>query len=474
VGIVLLCLLVPRAFCGYICPLGTLIDLFDSLVGRHFRRIHRPYADSTRPWWMQIRFYLLAGVLAASVCGVLLAGFVSAIPVLTRGLLFTGGRCQLHLLKGANHLLPADGTMYLSVLLFAGTFLLSLLGTRFWCRYVCPSGALLSCVSRFGLGQRKVTDACIGCGKCVEICPFDAIQEDFTTRTSECAYCQSCGGTCPARAIEFVTRWNGDGLIASSGPSALRRTISRRGLLVATVAGAAAAVPQLAKGTPQFEDRLRPIRPPGSVPEEDFLALCIRCGECFKVCPGPVLHPAGLEYGFASLWTPVAHPEHAGCHQDCNFCTQVCPTGAIQPLELSVKRGTHMGLARIDSSTCLPYRHDKLRQDCELCYEECQRAGYDAIEMQEIRIELVPPPPAGMFSDVELDAMSRIRVPVVKTDACVGCGICQYRCQTRRARQDGLLEQSAIIVLAEIGHRELRLGLPRLGPWRSKTTARRG
>ena len=91
-----------------------------------------------------------------------------------------------------------------------------------------------------------------------------------------------------------------------------------------------------------------------------------------------------------------------------------------------------------------------------------RQAGYDAIEMQEIRIELVPPPPEGMFSDVELDAMSRIRVPVVKTDACVGCGICQYRCQTRRARQDGLLEQSAITVRAENEHRELRLGLMRL------------
>ena len=48
-GIVLFCLLVPRAFCGYLCPLGTLIDLFDWLVGRHFRRFHRPHDGSTRP-----------------------------------------------------------------------------------------------------------------------------------------------------------------------------------------------------------------------------------------------------------------------------------------------------------------------------------------------------------------------------------------------------------------------------------------
>ncbi len=229
----------------------------------------------------------------------------------------------------------------------------------------------------------------------------------------------------------------------------------RRGFLVASVLGVLAAVPRLRRAPEQSLDTPRPIRPPGSVPEKEFLALCIRCGECFKVCPGPVLHPAGLEYGFEALWTPVAHPEHAGCHQDCNFCTQVCPTGAIQSLELPVKRRVHMGLVRIDPATCLPLRKDRLRQDCDLCYAECRQAGYHAIEMQEVRIELDPPPPEGVFSDVELDAMSRIRVPVVKADACVGCGICQYRCHTRNVLQEHSLQQSAIFVLAENEHRFL-------------------
>ncbi len=137
------------------------------------------------------------------------------------------------------------------------------------------------------------------------------------------------------------------------------------------------------------------------------------------------------------------------------FCTQVCPTGAIQPLDLLVKRRTHMGLAKIDPVACLPFRKDALRQDCDLCYVECQQAGYDAIEMQEIRIELNPPPPEGMFSEVELEAMSRIRAPVVNADACVGCGICQYRCHTRQVLQEGRLEHSAIVVRAEREHRLL-------------------
>ncbi len=450
-AIVFFCILVPRAFCGYLCPLGTLIDLFDWLVGRRVPRFHLSPERRNGHWWIHIRHCVLVSVLVASLGGVLLSGFVSAIPVLTRGLLFTGGRWQVGLMKGPNHLLPADWTLYASVILFAGTFLVSLLGPRFWCRRLCPSGAFFSLLSLFRLGQRKVKNTCIGCGKCVEVCPFDAVGQDFTTRTSHCTFCQTCGGVCPTGSIQFVTRWHKEALKPANETYP---QMSRRGLLAASLLGAAAAAPELAKSR-QSGNRPRSIRPPGSVPEHEFLALCIRCGECFKVCPGPVLHPAGMEYGLGALWTPVAHPDHAGCHQDCNFCTQVCPTGAIQPLELVVKRRVHMGLARIDLETCLPFRKDKLRQDCDLCYVECQRAGYDAIGMKEIRIELNPPPPEGMFSELELESMSRIRVPVVNPEACVGCGICQYRCHTRQTVQKSTLRHSAIIVRAENEHRLL-------------------
>ena len=176
--------------------------------------------------------------------------------------------------------------------------------------------------------------------------------------------------------------------------------------------------------------------------------LCSRCGQCFKVCPGPVLHPAGVEYGWESLWTPVVRPDHAGCHQDCNFCTLVCPTGAIQPLDIAVKRRVHMGLARVDTETCLPFRRAD-RRECDVCFVECRRAGYDAIELREIEIKLDPPPPDGMFSELELREMTHIRAPFVNTTACVGCGICQYRCHTLYVVQQRMLDRSAVRVVAQ-------------------------
>ncbi len=441
------CWLVPRGFCGYLCPLGTLIDGFDWLVGRRVRRF-RPRDRSPRGGWVNLKYYLLAAVLVAALGGVLLSGFVAAIPVLTRGMMFTGARLQLLILKGPGHLAPVDGTFHLSIGLFLAVFLLSLLGPRFWCRYVCPSGALFSLGNLLRIGQRKVSETCIDCGRCVEICPFDAIQEDYTTRTADCTFCQTCGGVCPPGAIQFVTRFHRDPFKSEDEPLTSPRPLSRRALIASAAAAAGTAALVRLSSRAADAATAKPLRPPGSVDEELFLDLCIRCGQCFKVCPGPVLHAAGLEYGWESLWTPVARPEHAGCHQDCNFCTQVCPTGAIQPLDLAAKRRFHMGLARVDTETCLPFRGQD-RRDCDLCYVECRQAGYEAIEMREIRIALDPPPPEGMFSDLELSEMSRILAPVVNAEACVGCGICEYRCHTRNVVQEQALAHSAIRVSAE-------------------------
>lgn len=473
-GIIAFCVIIPRAFCGYFCPLGTLIDAFDWLIGRHLKRWHvedNPTGLAKPRGWEHLKYYLLAGVLITSMFGVLTSGFFAAIPVLTRGLLFTGGRLQLGMMKGPNHLGPVDAMFYVSLGMFAAVFLLSLKGRRFWCRYVCPSGAMLSVLNVFRVGERKVESTCINCNKCVEVCPFDAIQEDFTTRTDDCTYCQTCGGVCPTDAIKFVSRWNTVELKIFDDPPNQPRPVSRRGFVAAGLIGTAAAAVTKAAQATGFTGKdsnvsPKPLRPPGSVPEPEFLDLCIRCGECFKVCPGPVLHPAGLEFGLESLWTPVAHPEHAGCHQECNFCTQVCPTGAIQPLDLSVKRETHMGLAVVNTQTCLPFRDDD-REDCNLCFVECEQAGYDAIEMRPIELPVDREElEAQGFSEFVIDEMSTILAPFVDSDKCVGCGICTYRCHTKFVVQEGRLDEAAIPVETRNEHRRLTFPLiaKELGP----------
>ena len=215
-AVVLVCLAIPRGFCGYVCPLGTLIDLFDWIVSRRIRRF-RLSRSSGLGW---IKYVLLVTVLTASLCGVVLAGFVSAIPVVTRGMAFTLSHLQTGLLQGFQQVPPLHAGQYVSIGLFLMVLAIGLLGPRFWCRCVCPTGAIFSIASLLRLHQRHVADHCGSCGRCAVHCPFDAVDEDFGTRTGDCAFCQTCGGVCPTDAISFGGRWSGDRPQTSDPPGA--------------------------------------------------------------------------------------------------------------------------------------------------------------------------------------------------------------------------------------------------------------
>ncbi len=442
--ILVVCVLIPRGFCGYLCPLGTTIDLFDWAIAGRFKRFR--VADDG--WWVHIKYYLLAGTLIAALGGVLVSGFVSAIPVITRALLFVVDPLQNGVARGW-HLVPALNLGHaLSIGMFALVLGLGFLRPRFWCKYVCPSGAVFSLGNLLRVTERKVESSCINCNKCVEICPFDAIKPDFTTRTTDCTLCQSCGGVCPTHAIKFVERWNVVELKIAGVPPTNETPLGRRGFL-SLAAGTSAAViggTSLAAATKVFGANLddstapRPVRPPGSVPEQEFLQMCIRCGECFKACPNNVLQPEGFLQGLEGLWTPYANTNWAGCESSCNACGQVCPTGAIRALPLEEKRVARMGLAIVNETTCLPYAG---KEACDLCVQECNAAGYHAIEYTQVGTHMddhgLPIEGSGFLA------------PVVLDDKCVGCGLCQTRCFAINVKNKHLLEASAIIVEAGSG-----------------------
>jgi ferredoxin len=446
-AVLLVCVLFPRAFCGYACPLGTLLDGFDRLLGRRVGQ----FKGSREGWWVHLRYYLLTIVLSAAIFGVLLSGFVAAIPVLTRGLLFLLAPVQMGITKGWYLVPPWNAGHLLSLALFGLIFALGFLGRRFWCSHVCPTGALFSLFHPLRLSERRVSAACIRCGRCVEACSFAAIREDFSTRFANCAFCQSCAGVCPAGAIEFTSRWDRESCARTGTDVAPERVpvsrtspetpVSRRTVLagLGSAAAAGAGVPLVVGHAPVVSGE-PPIRPPGSVPERAFLQLCIRCGQCIKVCPNNVLQPAGFEHGFNGLWTPQVVADWSGCEPSCNNCGQVCPTGAIRALALEEKRAARIGLAEVDQKTCLPYAG---RAACQLCADECRMAGYDAIEFLRVggQVDAKGEPVEG----------SGRLAPVVRADRCIGCGLCQMRCHALNVKAEGLLPASAIRVIAGPG-----------------------
>jgi MauM/NapG family ferredoxin protein len=278
----------------------------------------------------------------------------------------------------------------------------------------------------------------------VEVCPFDAIKTDYTTRTADCTLCQSCGGVCPTHSIKFVERWNCTEL--KEEEAAPDRKPSRRGFLAATLSGAATTlgVQRLfGANVAETPAKALPVRPPGSVAEQEFLQKCIRCGECFQACPNNVLQPMGFEQGLEGLWTPKVEANWAGCEAGCNNCGQVCPTGAIRALPMEEKRVARMGLAIVNEETCLPFAG---REACQMCVDECNAAGYHAIEFLRVHVKVdeqgLPIPDSGFAA------------PVVLADKCVGCGLCQTRCHQINVKSKGLLRETAIWVEAGPGRED--------------------
>ncbi len=154
------------------------------------------------------------------------------------------------------------------------------------------------------------------------------------------------------------------------------------------------------------------IRPPGAVEEREFLARCIKCGECMKVCPTRVIQPAFLEAGLEGMWTPVMNPLYGYCEYGCVMCSQVCPTSAIEIMPLEEKQSLKMGQAFFDTNRCLPYAFGR---NCMVCEEHC------------------PTPEKSIwFEDYETlrakDEKVIIKLPHVNPETCIGCGTCTYVC----------------------------------------------
>jgi len=410
-----------RVFCGWICPLGTLNNIISSLNRNR---------GKTKGWF-SLKYYLLVFILAASVFTLQPAGYLDPISLLIRSLSlginpavnFIQGPLAAASSSGVPVLADVSDNIYTSLKntvlsfqqpYFHQSFMISiififilgfnLVETRFWCRYLCPLGALLGVLSRFSVLRRSLSEGCPDCGKCRDFCQGGGLQ---TGKNAECLQCFNCDDLCPA-VPEFSIRK----MEARNNRVPLPDLEKRR--LFASVAAGLVAVPLLRVSAKSRADYVESalIRPPGALEESEFLSQCIRCGECMKVCLTNGLQPALFEGGIEGLWTPILVPRTGYCEYSCTLCGQVCPTGAIARLKPEDKMPVKIGSASVDRSRCLPYAN---AIPCIVCEEVCP-IPKKAIWFEKAKVK---------------DRSGKtvwVKQPHVDLELCNGCGICETKC----------------------------------------------
>ncbi len=420
-----------RIFCGYICPMGTTVDASDSIVARRCSKTSPP------PHWLSRRLsrHLLVFLFASAAAGVSMVFWAAPLALVTRfyglvlypvaELLASQGLALFYPLASLldirsimfAELDPARfATQFFVLGIFGLIFAAGLITPRFWCRYLCPAGAILELAATRPLIRRRVNDACNQCGLCAKNCPMGAIDPVHPEYTDHgaCIACRTCQSVCPQEAVAFGCRPLAAAAEEKKNKSpeagAAPPSPARRKFLLSAAAGAGTAALSLSslRAVTGEEARGRVaaprlIRPPGALPEAAFLASCVRCGECMAACPTNTLQPIWFAAGFAGMFSPAITPERKYCDPRCTVCGKVCPTGAIRALSAKERIWAKTGTAVIMRQKCLAWEHKK---SCMVCDEVCP---YDAVEFEK-KPEFPYP------------------VPHVKEERCAGCGYCEHYC----------------------------------------------
>lgn len=424
-----LTLLVGRFFCGWVCPLGTAIDITGAL-----NKKRRAPGDKQNAILRKVKFYILGIFFVFAILGkqvawifdplVIAARFISLnlIPALT----LTINSFFMALIKYMNidgyardlyHSLKptilgvkvAYFAHSLAILLFfAAVCVTAVAIRRFWCRALCPLGALYGLLGRFAPLKRTLGE-CLSCGKCKSACRTGAIKDDASYVQGECILCMDCIYDCPSHITHFKFAKFQRSAQKTPAPREINQPkMSRKNFLFAL---SSSTLLLGAKFKPGY-DRGNPVimRPPAALEEKDFVNRCIRCGNCMKVCITNGLHPVMLQAGIEGIWTPQLLPEIGYCEYHCTLCGRTCPTGAIPALKQEQKLKVKLGVAQIDRSICLPWAAGK---ECIVCQEHCP------VSEKAIKLDTYSGGPAR---------------PYIDADLCVGCGICQHKCPVRPAR----------------------------------------
>lgn len=433
--LVVLTLVFGRLYCSVICPLGVMQDGFAAL-GRRSKRNRYRFSPARNV----LRYIMLGVMVAALALGV---GSIFALiapysaygriasnllqPVWMWGNNVLASWAESHgsyAFYSVDVWLKSGLSLGIAVVTLVVLAVLAWRNGRTYCNTICPVGTILGFLSRYSLLKPVIdTSKCINCGKCARNCKSSCIDaKNHSIDYSRCVVCFDCIGNCSTGAISYRRRAR----VAENVEDKGRRAF----LTVAATAGAAAVASAQVKvdgGLAVIEDkkipeRETPLAPPGAVSHAHLVRHCTGCQLCVASCPNNVLRPSGSPQSFMM---PEMSYERGYCRPECTRCGEVCPAGAIHRITRAEKSAISIGHAVWVRDNCIVVADG---HKCGNCARHC---------------------PTGAISMVPMDADDRnsLKIPVVDTEKCIGCGACENLCPARPL--------SAIYVEGNHRHREV-------------------
>ena len=418
--LIALTLIFGRAYCSVICPLGVMQDVISWFAGR--RKKNRFSYSPAKNW---LRYAVLAIFVATLVAGfgavALLVAPYSAFgriaqnlfaPIWKLGnnlLAYIAERVDSYAFYSTEIVIGSWATFAVAAATLIVVGILAWRNGRTYCNTICPVGTVLGVLSRFSLFKPVIdTEKCINCKLCARKCKAACIDtKNHEIDYSRCVVCMDCLESCSKGAIKYTIR--------KSNSKPAPADASRRNFLVgAGLLAASAAKAQEMKldgGYATIIDKEKPFKnraltPPGSLSARNMAAHCTGCQLCVAVCPTQVLRPSA---DLTTFMQPEMSYEKGYCRPECNKCSQVCPTGAINPITVEEKSSIQVGHAEWNRKNCIVLTDDV---DCGNCERHCPTGAITMI-----------------LSDYR-DLKSR-KIPSINKHLCIGCGACENLCPSR-------------------------------------------
>ena len=304
------------------------------------------------------------------------------------------------------------GAVVLTAVLVIILVVLTLCRGRWYCNRICPAGFVLRSFARFSLFKiRFLSRTCTSCGLCARTCRSGCISvEKQNLGADRCVLCLDCLAVCPVGALEMKFGWNPREKNVAPEADPLRRKA------VLVTAGTLAAGALAAGSGGVFSGPMKvpasegpngllpktPVIPPGAGSLGRYTSRCISCHTCVSACPTHVLQPSFFALGIRGFLQPVMDYRAGYCEWECRSCTEVCPTGAILPLELADKKNLQLGRVQFDQDRCVVFTDGTA---CGACAEVCPTQA----------VRMIP-------------HVGDLTQPLTDTAICSGCGSCEHAC----------------------------------------------